>query len=180
MQSPYDAYPLFRLKAQISGFNFANSTTQQHQEQQAANSSSKQQLQKRQSEALRREPGPQRRPRAPQVLLQSLDTSAGHCGESQAPGGNHARRSPFCSLWTLRRESGPQRTCAGHCGESRAPSSDQARQPLVQSPERAAVSESSEWSGVEWSGVEGRMRAGWQPTKLEPHTEMWIFFNSCL
>ena len=20
---------------------------------------------------------------------------------------------------------------------------------------------------------EGRMRAGWQPTKLEPHTEMW-------
>ena len=144
MQSPYDAYPLFRLKAQISGFNFANSTTQQHQEQQAANSSSKQQLQKRQSEALRREPGPQRRPRAPQVLLQSLDTSAGHCGESQAPSGNHARRSPFCSLWTLRRESGPQRTCAGHCGESRAPSSDQARQPLVQSPERAAVSESSE------------------------------------
>ena len=22
-------------------------------------------------------------------------------------------------------------------------------------------------------GKEGRMRAGWQPTKLEPHTEMW-------
>ena len=91
---------------------------------------------------LRREPGPQRRPRAPQPLLQSLDTAeragppaattraaapsavsghcAGHCGESRAPSGDHARRSPFCSLWTLRREP-------GHCGESRAPSGDHAR-----------------------------------------------------
>ena len=141
---------------------------------------------------LRREPGPQRRPRAPQALLQSLDTApdtaeragppaattraaapsavsghcAGHCGESRAPSGDHARRSPFCSLWTLRRtlrrEPGPQRRprapqpllqsldtaeragppaattraagpsavsghCAGHCGESRAPSGDHAR-----------------------------------------------------
>ena len=37
-----------------------------------------------------------------------------------APSGDHARRSPFCSLWTLRREPGP-------CGESRAPSGDHAR-----------------------------------------------------
>ena len=28
---------------------------------------------------------------------------AGHCGESRAPSGDHARRRPFCSLWTLRR-----------------------------------------------------------------------------
>ena len=27
--------------------------------------------------------------------------------------------------------------------------------------------------GEEDGGKEGRMRAGWQPTKLEPHTEMW-------
>ena len=28
---------------------------------------------------------------------------------------------------------------------------------------------------------EGRMRAGWQPTKLEPHTEMWgTISNACL
>ena len=80
---------------------------------------------------LRRESGPQRRPHAPQPLLQSLDTAeragppaattraaapsavsghcAGHCGESRAPSGDHARRSPFCSLWTLGRELGPQR-----------------------------------------------------------------------
>ena len=71
---------------------------------------------------LRREPGPQRRQRAPQPLLQSLDTApataeraglpaattraaapstvsgdcAGHCGESRAPSGDNARRSPFC------------------------------------------------------------------------------------
>ena len=62
---------------------------------------------------LRREPGPQRRPRAPQPLLQSLDTAeragppaattraaapsavSGHCRESRAPSGDHARRSPF-------------------------------------------------------------------------------------
>ena len=66
---------------------------------------------------LRREPGPQRRPRALQALLQSLDTApdtaeragppaattraaapsavSGHCGESRAPSGDHARRSPF-------------------------------------------------------------------------------------
>ena len=78
---------------------------------------------------LRREPGPQRRQRAPQPLLQ--DTAeragppaattraagpcavsghcAGHCRESRAPSGDNARRSPFCSLWTLRREPGPQR-----------------------------------------------------------------------
>ena len=28
---------------------------------------------------------------------------AGHCGESRAPSGDNARRSPFCSLWRLRR-----------------------------------------------------------------------------
>ena len=120
--------------------------------------------------------GPQRRQRAPQPLLQSLKTApataeragppaattraaalsavsgscAGHCGESRAPSGDNARRSPFCSLWRLRRplrrEPGPQRRrrapaattraaapsavsgdCAGHCGESRAPSGDNAR-----------------------------------------------------
>ena len=79
--------------------------------------------------------GPQRRPRAPRALLQSPETApataeragppaattraaapsavSGHCGESRAPSGDHARRSPFCSLWTLRRplrrEPGPQR-----------------------------------------------------------------------
>ena len=37
---------------------------------------------------------------------------AGHCGESRAPSGDNARRSPFC---------------AGHCGGSRAPSGDNAR-----------------------------------------------------
>ena len=95
---------------------------------------------------LRREPGPQRRPRAPQPLLQSLDTApataeragppaattravapsavSGHWGESRAPSGDHARRSPFCSLWTLRREPGPQR-------RPRAP------QPLLQSLDTA-------------------------------------------
>ena len=30
---------------------------------------------------------------------------AGHCGESRAPSGDHARRRPFCSLWTLRRSN---------------------------------------------------------------------------
>ena len=74
---------------------------------------------------LQREPGPQRRQRAPQPLLQSLDTAerarppaattraegpfggsgycAGHCGESRAPSGDNARRSPFWRLWILRR-----------------------------------------------------------------------------
>ena len=92
---------------------------------------------------LWRELGPQRRQRAPQPLLQSLDTApatveragppaattraaapsavsadcAGHCGESRAPSGDNARRSPAAV-------SG---YCAGHCGESRAPSSDNAR-----------------------------------------------------
>ena len=119
---------------------------------------------------LWREPA-QRRPRAPQALLQSLDTAeragpaattratgpsavSGHCGESR-PSGDHARRRPFCSLWTLRREPAQRRprapqtlmqpldtaeragpaatTCAagpsavsGHCGDSR-PSGDHAR-----------------------------------------------------
>ena len=119
---------------------------------------------------LRREPA-QRRPRAPQTLMQSLDTAekagpaattratgpsavSGHCGESR-PSGDHARRRPFCSLWTLRREpaqrrprapqallqsldtverAGPAATTraagpsavSGHCGESR-PSGDHAR-----------------------------------------------------
>ena len=107
---------------------------------------------------LRREPA-QRRPGAPQALLQSLDTAgpsavSGHCGESR-PSGDHARRRPFCSLWTLRREpaqrrprapqtlmqpldtverAGPAATTraagpsavSGHCGESR-PSGDHAR-----------------------------------------------------
>ena len=81
--------------------------------------------------------------RAPsgEPLLQSLETApataeragppaapsavsgdcAGHCGESRAPSGDNARRSPFCSLWRLRRplrrEPGPQRRQrAGHCG----------------------------------------------------------------
>ena len=73
---------------------------------------------------LRRQPA-QRRPRAPQALLQSLDTAgpsldtaafcaagpaavSGHCGESR-PSGDHARRRPFCSLWTLRREPAQRR-----------------------------------------------------------------------
>ena len=108
---------------------------------------------------LRREPA-QRRPRAPQALLQSLDTAAfgaagpsavsGHCGESR-PRGDHARRRPFCSLSTLaqRRPRAPQAllqsldtaeragraattraagpaAVSGHCGESR-PSGDHAR-----------------------------------------------------
>ena len=103
---------------------------------------------------LRREPGPQRRQRAPRPLLQSLETApataeragppaattraaapgavsgdcAGHCGESRAPSGDNARRSPVCSLWRLRRplrrEPGPQR-------RQRAP------QPLLQSLETA-------------------------------------------
>ena len=156
--------------------------------------------------AIRR--GPQRRQRAPQPLLQSLDTApaiaeragppaattraagpsavsgdcAGHCGESRAPSGDHARHSPFCSLWTLRRplrrEPGPQRrprapqpllqsldtapataeragppaataraaapsAVSGHCGESRAPSGDNARhspfwrQPLLEALDTA-------------------------------------------
>ena len=93
---------------------------------------------------LRREPA-QRRPRAPQTLLQSL--VSGHCGESR-PSGDHARRRPFCSLWTLRpsateallqsldtaETAGPAATTraadpsavSGHCGESR-PSGDHAR-----------------------------------------------------
>ena len=67
-----------------------------------------------------------------------------NCGESRAPSGDHARRSPFCSLQRLRRplrrEPGPPAAttraaapsavsgdCAGHCGESRAPSGDHAR-----------------------------------------------------
>ena len=88
--------------------------------------------------SLRREPGPQRRQRAPQPLLQSLETApataeragppaattraaapsavsgdcAGHCGESRAPSGDNARRSPFSSLSKLRRplrrQPGPQ------------------------------------------------------------------------
>ena len=33
--------------------------------------------------------------------------------------------------------------------------------------------------GEEDGGKEGRMRAGWQPTKLEPHTEMWGIKNLC-
>ena len=92
---------------------------------------------------LRREPA-QRRPRAPQALLQSLDTAAfgaagpsavsGHCGESR-PSGDHARRRPCCSLWTLRRQPAQRRprtraagpsAVSGHCGESR-PSGDHAR-----------------------------------------------------
>ena len=73
---------------------------------------------------LRREPA-QRRPRAPQALLQSLDTAeragpaattraadpsavSGHCGDSR-PSGDHARCRPFCSLWTLRREPAQRR-----------------------------------------------------------------------
>ena len=127
-------------------------------------------------------PGTQRRPRAPQALLQSLDTAAragpaatqallqsldtaeragpaattraadpsavsGHCGESR-PSGDHTRRRPFCSLWTLRpsapqallqsldtaERAGPAATTraagpsavSGHCGDSR-PSGDHAR-----------------------------------------------------
>ena len=73
---------------------------------------------------LRREPGPQRRPRAPEALLQSLNTAeragppaattraggpSAVSEESRAPSGDHARRRHFCSLWTLRREPGPQR-----------------------------------------------------------------------
>ena len=30
--------------------------------------------------------------------------SSGYCGERGGPSGDHARRRPFCSLWTLRRE----------------------------------------------------------------------------
>ena len=163
---------------------------------------------------LWREPGPQRRPRAPQPLLQSLDTapataeragppaattraaarSTAPATASRVPSGDNARRSPFCSLWILRRplrrEPGPQQRqrapqpllqslqtapataeragppaattraaapsavsgycaghcgeapraaapaavsgdCAGHCGESRAPSGDNARRSPV-------------------------------------------------
>ena len=73
---------------------------------------------------LRREPGPQRRPRAPEALLQSLNTAeragppaattraggpSAVSEESRAPSGDHVRRRHFCSLWTLRREPGPQR-----------------------------------------------------------------------
>ena len=105
---------------------------------------------------LWRELGPQRRQRAPQPLLQSLDTApatveragppaattraaapsavsadcAGHCGESRAPSGDNARRSPCCSLWILRRplwrEPGPQQ-------RQRAP------QPLLQSLQTAPL-----------------------------------------
>ena len=43
------------------------------------------------------------------AVTQSLNTAP----ESRAPSGDHARRRPFCSLWTLRRtlrrEPGPQR-----------------------------------------------------------------------
>ena len=114
---------------------------------------------------LRREPGPQRRPRAPQPLLQSPETvpaiaeragppaattraaapsaisgdCSGHCGDSRAPSGDHARRSPFCSLWTLRREPGPQR-------RPRAP------QPLLQSPKTAPAT-------AERAGPQRRPRA---------------------
>ena len=69
--------------------------------------------------------GGQRRPHAPPALLQSLDTAeragpaattraagpsavSGHCGDSR-PSGDHARRRPFCSLWTLRREPAQRR-----------------------------------------------------------------------
>ena len=127
--------------------------------------------------------GPQRRPRAPQALLQSLDTApdtaeragppaattraagpstvsghcAGHCGESRAPSGDHARRSPFCSLWTLRRplrrEPGPQR-------RPRAP------QPLLQSLDTAPAT-------AERAGPQRRPRAPEAPlqslnTSLDP------------
>ena len=72
------------------------------------------------------------RPSAPQALLQSLDTAeragpaattraagpsavSGRCGESR-PSGDHARRRPFCSLWTLltTRAAGPS-AVSGHC-----------------------------------------------------------------
>ena len=46
--------------------------------------------------------GAQRRPRAPQSLLEALGTAPA-TAKSEGPSGDHARRRPFCSLWTLRR-----------------------------------------------------------------------------
>ena len=81
---------------------------------------------------------PKRRQRAPQSLLQSLETTPVFCGESRVFSGDNARCSPFCSL-TAERAGPPAATtraaapfavsgdCAGHCGESRAPSGDNAR-----------------------------------------------------
>ena len=74
------------------------------------------------SSPLKRPPSLQLPPR--QIRLRE----PGPCGESRAPGADHARRSPFCSLWALRRplrrEPGPQR-------RPRAP------QPLLHTAERA-------------------------------------------
>ena len=49
------------------------------------------------------------RPPAATTRAAAPSAVSGHCGESRAPSGDHARRSPFCSLWILRREPGPQR-----------------------------------------------------------------------
>ena len=44
-----------------------------------------------------KERGAQRRPRAPQALLEALGTAPA-TAESEGPSGDHARRRPFCSL----------------------------------------------------------------------------------
>ena len=58
---------------------------------------------------LRRQPGPKRRQRAPQSLLQSLETTPVFCGESRVFSGDNARCSPFCSL-TAERAGPPAAT----------------------------------------------------------------------
>ena len=132
---------------------------------------------------LRREPA-QRRPRAPQALLQSLDTAeragpaattraadpsavSGHCGESR-PSGDHARRRPFCSLWALRpsesRPSGDharRRPCCSLWTLRREPAQRRPRAPqaLLQSldtAERAGPAATTRAAGP--SAVSGHCR----------------------
>ena len=162
---------------------------------------------------LRREPA-QRRPRAPQALLQSLDTAeragpaatqthsavSGHCGESR-PSGDHTRRRPFCSLWTLRpsapqallqsldtaERAGPAATTraagpsavSGHCGDSR-PSGDHARrrpfcslwtlQALLQSLDTAAFCAAG---AAAVSGHCGESRPSGDHARRRPFCSLW-------
>ena len=96
-----------------------------------------------------RERGAQRRPRAPQALLQSLDTAllcikpnGSNAQNRREPSGDHARRSPFWRLWVLRlplqRARGQRRPRAPQAllealgtapatAESEGPSGDHAR-----------------------------------------------------
>ena len=169
---------------------------------------------------LWREPA-QRRPRAPQALLQSLDTAeragpaattratgssavSGHCGESR-PSGDHARRRPFCSLWTLRREpaqrrprapqallqsldtverAGPAATTraagpsavSGHCGESR-PSGDHARQSL-DTAERAGPAATTRAAGPSAvSGHCGESRPSGDHARRRPSCSLWTLWR---